>query len=188
VEAFISSFFVMMLAELGDKSQMMAFTLTARFRKPWMVILGVLVATLASHGLSAYFGAWVANKIPEKTMALILAAIFFAFGWWTCYQPAEQKQKLNPKAQRLQSFFTITLMLFLSQVGDRDQVATMALAAKFQNPLAVTLGSTLGMLVTDGLGIFVSHKMARRLPVLWLRRAAAALFVFFGLLSLRAAL
>jgi putative Ca2+/H+ antiporter (TMEM165/GDT1 family) len=184
LEAFISSFLVMLLAEAGDKSQMMAFSLTTRFRKPWMVILGVLVATLASHGLSAFFGAWIALKIPPRTMAIVLAAIFVGFGIWTLLQRTEGALgAYDAKKHRVRSFFTITLMLFLAQAGDRDQVATMALAAKFKDPVAVTLGSTLGMLVTDGAGIFISHKLAGRLPLRWIRRAAAGLFFAFGIWS-----
>jgi putative Ca2+/H+ antiporter (TMEM165/GDT1 family) len=145
-----------------------------------MVILGVLIATLASHGLSAYFGAWIAVQVRPKAMALLLAGVFVGFGLWTLFQPVEKEARLDARKHRLRSFFTITLMLFLAQAGDRDQVATLALAAKFQAPLAVTLGSTLGMLVTDGVGIFISHKFAGRLSVIWMRRVAAGLFFAFG--------
>ncbi|HEU4384833.1 MAG TPA: TMEM165/GDT1 family protein [Anaeromyxobacteraceae bacterium] len=180
LEAILSSFGLVAASEMGDKTQLLAFSLASRFRRPWAVMAGILVATLANHALASQLGSWVAARVPERVMAGILALTFIAFGLWTLrpdtLDGADRPSRFGP-------FLTTTVLFFLVEMGDKTQLATVALAARYQSVVLVTAGTTLGMLASDGLAVFVGETLAHRVSMKWLRRGAAALFFGFGLVS-----
>ena len=176
-----SSFLLVALAEMGDKTQLLALTLASRYQRPWTVLAGVLVATVANHALAASVGVGMARAIPPRALAVAVALGFLAFGIWTLVpdRPTEPGTR-----ERWGPFVTTTLLFFLVEMGDKTQLATVALGARFHSTVLVTLGTTLGMLAADGLAVFGGAALAGRLPMHYLRWSAAALFWLFGLLAL----
>ncbi len=185
LETVVSSFALVAASEMGDKTQLLAFSLATRFRKPGQVMLGILLATLANHALASAVGAWVSEHVPPKTMALVLAAIFIGFGIWALKPDADED--LPQKSSR-NAVLTTFVLFFLAEMGDKTQLATVALAARFHSMLWVTTGTTAGMLVADGLAVFLGDRMAGRVKNAWVRRFAAGMFFLFGLASLYVAL
>jgi len=185
LEAIVSSFALVAVSEMGDKTQLLAFSLASRFRRPWVVMAGILVATLANHGLASSVGVWIAGHVPQRVMAGILAGTFIAFGLWTL-RPDTLDQ--SDKPSRFGPFLTTAFLFFLAEMGDKTQLATVALAARFHSATMVTIGTTLGMLAADGLAVFLGDRLAGRVQGRWLRIAAASLFFAFGALSAWAAI
>jgi Ca2+/H+ antiporter, TMEM165/GDT1 family len=183
-EAIFSSFTLVAASEMGDKTQLLAFTLASRFRRPWTVMAGILVATLANHALASSVGVWISSHIPARVLAGILAATFIAFGLWTLRPDTLDEDE---KPARFGPFLTTTVLFFLAEMGDKTQLATVALGARFSSAVMVTIGTTLGMALSDGLAVFVGEKLAHRVQGRWLRIVAAILFFVFGLVSLWAA-
>ncbi|HEY6106823.1 MAG TPA: TMEM165/GDT1 family protein [Anaeromyxobacteraceae bacterium] len=180
MEAIVTSLALVAASEMGDKTQLLALSLAARFRRPWTVMAGILTATLANHALASQLGSWVAARLPERAMAAVLAATFIAFGVWTLrpdtLEGAERPSRFGP-------FLTTAALFFLAEMGDKTQLATVALAARYQSVVLVTIGTTLGMLASDGLAVFLGETLGHRVPMKWIRRGAAALFFAFGLAS-----
>ena len=170
---------------MGDKTQLLAFSLATRYRRPWVVMAGILTATVLNHLLAAYAGSWVSAHVPPRMMAGVLAATFIGFGLWTL---KPDTLDADARTDRFGPYLTTTLLFFLAEMGDKTQLATVALAAEYRSVVRVTIGTTLGMLASDGLAVFVGERFAQRVPMQWLRRAAAALFFVFGGFSLWAAL
>lgn len=185
LEAVVSSFALVAASEMGDKTQLLAFSLAGRFRRPWTVMAGILVATLANHGLASSVGVWVAAYIPQRVMAGILAATFIAFGVWTLRPDTLDEDE---KPSRFGPFVTTAVLFFLAEMGDKTQLATVALAARFHSAVMVTAGTTLGMMASDGLAVLLGEKLSSRVQGRWLRFTAAGLFFLFGLASLWAVL
>jgi putative Ca2+/H+ antiporter (TMEM165/GDT1 family) len=181
MEAIISSFILVAASEMGDKTQLLAFSLASRFRRPWVVMSGILAATVLNHALASLVGAWVSDRVPPRAMAGVLGATFLAFALWTL-RPDELDASKEPA--RFGPFLTTATLFFLAEMGDKTQLATVALAARYASPARVTLGTTLGMLASDGLAVFMGDQLAERLSLTWLRRFAAVLFALFGLASL----
>jgi putative Ca2+/H+ antiporter (TMEM165/GDT1 family) len=183
--AILSSFALVAAAEMGDKTQLLAFSLASRFRRPWAVMAGILVATIANHGLASSLGVWISAHVPARAMAIVLAVSFVGFGIWTlrpdALEGAERPTRFGP-------FLTTALLFFLAEMGDKTQLATVALAARFGNVVLVTLGTTLGMMAADGLAVFLGDRLSSRVQGRWLRIVAASLFFLFGAASLWAAL
>jgi putative Ca2+/H+ antiporter (TMEM165/GDT1 family) len=180
VETIWSSFFLVAISEMGDKTQLLAFSLAARFKSPWAIMAGILTATVFNHALASSLGSWVSAHVPARVMAGLLAAAFIGFGLWTLRPDSfEGKESQSGRG----AFLTTVVLFFLAEMGDKTQLATMALAAKFGSVLWVTMGTTLGMLASDGLAVFVGEKLAERVSMTWVRRAAAGLFFLFGVLS-----
>jgi putative Ca2+/H+ antiporter (TMEM165/GDT1 family) len=181
----VSSFALVAAAEMGDKTQLLAFSLASRFRRPWAVMAGILVATIANHGLASSLGVWISAHVPARAMAIVLAVSFVGFGIWTlrpdALEGAERPTRFGP-------FLTTALLFFLAEMGDKTQLATVALAARFGNVVLVTLGTTLGMMAADGLAVFLGDRLSSRVQGRWLRIVAASLFFLFGAASLWAAL
>ncbi len=180
MEAIVSSFFLVAISEMGDKTQLLAFSLATRYRRPWVVMGGILAATLLNHALAATVGTWVSAHFPPRVMAAILAATFIVFGLWTL-KPDTLEEDVKP--DRFGPFLTTTVLFFLAEMGDKTQLATVALAARFESILLVTTGTTLGMLASDGLAVFVGERFAERAPMRWIRVGAAGLFFAFGAAS-----
>ena len=184
LEAILSSFFLVAVSEMGDKTQLLAFSLASRYRRPWVVMGGILAATLLNHALAASVGTFVSVRVPPRVMAAILAATFVAFGLWTL-KPDTLEEDARP--DRFGPFLTTAILFFLAEMGDKTQLATIALAARFQSVPLVTAGTTLGMLASDGLAVFLGDRFAARAPMRWIRIGAAGLFFVFGAASAWAA-
>jgi Ca2+/H+ antiporter, TMEM165/GDT1 family len=181
VEAVIGSFALVALSEMGDKTQLLAFSLAVRYRRPWIVMAGILAATILNHGLAASAGTWISTHVPPRVMAGLLGGTFIGFGLWTL-KPDKLDEDERP--DRFGPFLTTTALFFLAEMGDKTQLATVALAARYQAVAMVTVGTTLGMLASDGLAVFLGERFAARAPMRWLRYAAAGAFFAFGAVSL----
>jgi putative Ca2+/H+ antiporter (TMEM165/GDT1 family) len=179
--AVFGSFALVAVSEMGDKTQLLAFALASRFRRPWPVMAGILVATLANHGLASTLGAWLSAHVPPRASAAVLAVSFLAFGIWTLRPDKEDDD--DGKPSRFGPFLTTAVLFFLAEMGDKTQLATIALGAKFHSAALVTLGTTLGMAFSDGLAVFAGDRLAGRVQGRWLRIAAATLFFAFGLVT-----
>ena len=169
---------------MGDKTQLLAFSLATRYRRPWVVMAGILAATVLNHALASSVGTWVSVHVPQRVMAGVLGATFVGFGLWTL---KPDRLDADARPDRFGPFVTTAILFFLAEMGDKTQLATLALAARYQRVVLVTIGTTLGMLASDGLAVFLGERLAARIPMAWLRRAAAAAFFAFGAVSLWAA-
>ena len=179
--AMIGSFLLVALSEVGDKTQLLAFSLASRYRKPWVVLAGILLATLVNHALAAGVGDFVSLHVPPRVMAGILAALFIGFGLWTLKPDTlEDTQSTG----RFGPFLTTVVLFFLAEMGDKTQLATVALAARYQSLGLVTLGTTLGMMAANTPAVFLGDKLAGKVQMKWIRWSAATLFFLFGVGSL----
>ena len=184
---FLGSLFVstgvVALAEMGDKTQLLAFLLAARFRRPWPIIAGILVATLANHSLAGALGTWITTVLSPAVLRWVLGVSFLAMAAWTLL-PDDLDAAHSSGGQRLGVFGATLVTFFLAEMGDKTQLATVALAAHYALPATVILGTTLGMLIADVPAVFVGDRLADRLPLRWLRGIAAAVFALLGLATL----
>ena len=177
MEALINSFLLVFASEMGDKTQLLALILTVRYKKPWTILLGVLIATLLNHALAAYAGGWLSSLISPTTLKWTLALIFFAFAAWILIPDKEEGLKSESKFGALG---TTIITFFLAEMGDKTQLATVALGAKFASTAAVTIGTTLGMIGSNALAIFLGEKLLKKIPMKWIRMFACVLFILFG--------
>ena len=176
--AFLVSTGAVALAEIGDKTQLLALLLAMRFRRPAPILLGILLATLANHGLAGLAGAWLGSLLDGDGLRWALAASFIAVALWTLVPDAMEK---DPSAVRPGSAFLVTLVsFFLVEIGDKTQVATVVLAARFDALAAVVLGTTAGLLLANIPVVLFGHAVARRVPLRAVRLAAAAVFALLG--------
>jgi Ca2+/H+ antiporter, TMEM165/GDT1 family len=180
MEPILSSFLLVAASEMGDKTQLLAFSLASRYRRPWVVMAGILTATLLNHALASALGTWLAGRVPTRMLALLLAVTFIAFGVWTLKPDALEAEA---KPGRFGPFVTTALLFFLAEMADKTQLATVALAARYQSIVRVTVGTTLGMLLSDGLAVFLGDRLAARVQQRSIRLAAAGLFFLFGAAS-----
>jgi len=181
LQALLVSTGLVALAEMGDKTQLLALVLAARLRKPWTICAGVLVATVANHGLAGGLGYWLAGSVPHKALMWITGVSFIVFGIWTLRPDTPSG---TPEMRRVGAFVTTVIAFFVAEMGDKTQLATLTLAAHFQTPIQVVLGTSLGMLLADVPAIWFGDRMAQRVPLKPLRIAAAMLFVAMGGLAL----
>lgn len=177
LETIGSSFLLVAASEMGDKTQLLAFSLAARYRRPWTVMGGILLATVLNHALAATLGSWISAQVPPRVMAAVLGLTFIGFGLWTL-KPDTLDEDRAP--DRFGPFLTTTILFFLAEMGDKTQLATVALAARYSSVVAVTVGTTAGMLVADGLAVLLGERLAARVQMKWVRVVAAALFFAFG--------
>lgn len=178
MEQILQSFLVVAATEMGDKTQLLAFLLASRFKKPWTVFWGILVATILNHALSAVLGQWVAHQLDPNVLKWILALAFFGFAIWVLFPDKEDAENKTPKWG---AFLTTVVVFFMAEMGDKTQLSTIALAAKFQNIYTVTIGTTLGMMFSDGLAVFFGDKLTKFVDLKWIRIFCAALFVVMGI-------
>lgn len=174
---------VVALAEMGDKTQLLAFILAARFKKPVPIILGILVATLVNHGLAGALGAWITSVVSAETMRWVLGLSFIGMAVWTLI-PDKIEEEETLVAQKLGVFGATLVTFFLAEMGDKTQIATVALAAHYAAPLMVVIGTTLGMLIADVPAVFVGNKFAAKIPMKLVHTIAAAIFAVMGVLTL----
>lgn len=163
---------------MGDKTQLLALVLSARFKKPIPILFGILFATILNHALASYVGHFVTSYISTDILKWILSATFVGFGLWMLIPDKEDGFDEHPKWG---AFLTTTVAFFFAEMGDKTQLATVALGAKFTAPLLVTLGTTLGMMGADGLAVFFGHKFTDRVPMKLVHRFASGLFIIFGI-------
>ena len=183
MEALYISTGVVALAEMGDKTQLLAFILAARFKKPVPIILGILLATLVNHGLAGVFGAWITSVVSPEAMRWVLGLSFIAMAIWTLI-PDKIEEEETQIAQRLGVFGATLVTFFLAEMGDKTQIATVALAAHYGAPLLVVIGTTLGMLIADVPAVFVGNKFAEKIPMRLVHSIAAGIFAIMGVLTL----
>lgn len=182
MEAFFVSTALVAVAEIGDKTQLLALMLAARYRKPLPIILGILAATLANHALAAWIGAEVAAWVGAETMRWILAVTFIVMAGW-CLIP-DKADDGPDAAQRAGAFLATLVAFFIVEIGDKTQIATVALAARFQSLVAVTAGTTLGMMLANAPVVLFGDAIAKRLPLRIVRIVAALLFVALGVAAI----
>lgn len=183
MEALYISTGVVALAEMGDKTQLLAFILAARFKKPVPIILGILCATLVNHGLAGALGAWITSVVSPDAMRWLLGLSFIGMAIWTLI-PDKIEEEETQIAQRLGVFGATLVTFFLAEMGDKTQIATVALAAHYGAPLLVVIGTTLGMLVADVPAVFVGNKFAEKIPMRLVHSVAAGIFAVMGVLTL----
>jgi putative Ca2+/H+ antiporter (TMEM165/GDT1 family) len=183
VEAFLVSTGIVTIAEIGDKTQLLALVLAARFRKPWPIIAGILLATLANHALAALAGSWASDLLYGPAMRWILGLSFLAVAVWALF-PDRLSEEEKPGSRRAGAFLTTVVCFFLVEIGDKTQIATVALAATYNTPVSVTLGTTLGMMIANLPVVLAGNLAAERLPLKAIRIIAAASFAALGALVL----
>jgi putative Ca2+/H+ antiporter (TMEM165/GDT1 family) len=181
MEAFLISTGVVALAEIGDKTQLLALVLAARYRKPLPIILGILVATLVNHALAGAAGAWISALVGPQVMRWVLGLSFIAMAVWTLI-PDKYDDDDDATAQTTKfGVFGATLVaFFLLEMGDKTQIATVALAAKFDSLVGVVAGTTLGMMLANVPAVLLGEVAAKKLPMHIVHRVAAAIFFVLG--------
>ena len=183
MESFLVSTGVVALAEIGDKTQLLAFILAARFKKPVPIILGILVATVVNHGLAGALGAWITSAISPGILRWVLGLSFIGMAVWTLI-PDEIEDDETKIAGRYGVFGATLITFFLAEMGDKTQIATVAMAAHYATPVVVVFGTTLGMLIADVPAVFIGDKLASKIPMKLVHGIAAAVFAILGVLTL----
>ena len=183
MEALLVSTGVVALAEIGDKTQLLAFILAARFKKPVPIILGILAATIVNHGLAGALGAWITASVNPEILRWVLGLSFIGMAIWTLI-PDKIEEEETQVAKRFGVFGATLITFFLAEMGDKTQIATIAMAAHYSTPLMVVIGTTLGMLIADVPAVFVGDKLAAKIPMRLVHSIAAAIFAVLGVLTL----
>ena len=183
IESLLVSTGVVALAEIGDKTQLLAFLLAARFKKPVPIILGILAATVVNHGLAGAVGAWITHSVSPEILRWVLGASFIGMAIWTMI-PDKIEDEETQVAKRFGVFGATLITFFLAEMGDKTQIATIAMAAHYADPLLVVIGTTLGMLIADVPAVFVGDKLANKIPMKLVHSVAAAVFAVLGIATL----
>jgi putative Ca2+/H+ antiporter (TMEM165/GDT1 family) len=187
LEAFLISTGIVALAEIGDKTQLLAFILAAKFRKPLPIILGILVATLVNHGVAAFLGTWLTSLISPGALRWVLGLSFIVMAVWILIpDQLEEDAKLTRSGVLgvFGIFGTTVLAFFLAEMGDKTQIATVALAAQYQALLAVVAGTTLGMMIANVPAVLMGNRITQYMPVRLVHTIAAAVFAVLGIATL----
>ena len=185
MDAFLVSTAIVALAEIGDKTQLLAFILAARFRRPWPIVLGILVATLANHAFAAAVGTWLTTLMGPQTLRWVLGLSFIAMAVWTLIP--DKFDEDEARLPRLGVFGATLVAFFLAEMGDKTQIATVALAAQYQALVAVVAGTTLGMMIANVPAVLLGDRIATRMPVKLVHGIAAAIFLGLGIATLAGA-
>jgi Ca2+/H+ antiporter, TMEM165/GDT1 family len=183
LEAFLVSTGIVALAEMGDKTQLLALVLAARYRgRHGAVVLGILVATLVNHGLAAEAGSWITRAVGADAMRWIVGASFLAMAVWILVpdKPADDADRV----ERFGAFGTTLVSFFLVEMGDKTQIATVALAARYDAVVAVVAGTTLGMMLANAPAVWLGERLLRRVPIRSVHWIAAALFAVLGVIAM----
>ncbi|MGH8383666.1 MAG: TMEM165/GDT1 family protein [Pseudomonas sp.] len=178
---------IVALAEIGDKTQLLALILAARFRKPWPIIAGIIAATLANHAAAGAVGAWVSTFFSAATLHWILAASFAATALWTLI-PDKMDDDEASTARRFGPFLTTLIAFFIAEIGDKTQVATVMLAAQYPHLIMVIIGTTLGMLIANVPVVLAGNFAAEKLPLTLIRRLASAAFFVLAAVAVYSAM
>jgi putative Ca2+/H+ antiporter (TMEM165/GDT1 family) len=185
MHAFLVSLGVVAVSEIGDKTQLLALMLAARFRRPVPIIMGIVTATLFNHALAGALGAWIASSVDPTILRWILGLLFIAMGAWALIPDTLDENKgLRDAATPVAVFLVTTVAFFLAEIGDKTQIATAALAARFASLVPVILGTTCGMLLADVPAVLFAQLAAEKIRFAWVRYVAAALFIGLGLATI----
>jgi putative Ca2+/H+ antiporter (TMEM165/GDT1 family) len=182
MEAFLISTGIVALGEVGDKTQLLAFILAAKFRKPLPIIIGILVATLFNHSLAGAVGTWITTVMSAETLRWVLGVSFIAMALWTLIP--DKFDESEAKLARFGVFGTTLIAFFLAEMGDKTQIATVALAAEYRSVVQVVAGTTLGMMIADVPAVLLGDRIAERIPVRVVHGVAAAIFALLGIATL----
>lgn len=185
MEAFLISTGIVALAEIGDKTQLLAFILAAKFKKPWPIIAAILVATVANHAFAGAVGSWITSVVGPDTLRWVLGASFIGMAGWTLVPDKFEEE--DAKLARYGVFGATLVAFFLAEMGDKTQFATIALAAKYQAFVAVVAGTTFGMMLANVPAVLLGNKIAERMPTKIVHRIAAAIFLVMGIATLMGA-
>jgi putative Ca2+/H+ antiporter (TMEM165/GDT1 family) len=188
LEAFLVSLGAVAVAEIGDKTQLLALILAIRFRAPLSVIAGIFAATVANHALAAFAGTLVADWLTPEILAWVLGVSFLAMGLWALIPDAPPSEDETKAPSRYGPFMATTIAFFLVEMGDKTQLATVALGARYEALALVAFGTTLGMMVANVPVVLFGEAAANRVPLAAMRFAAAAIFIVLGLAGLASAL
>jgi Ca2+/H+ antiporter, TMEM165/GDT1 family len=183
MESLLVSTGVVALAEVGDKTQLLAFILAARFKKPVPIILGILLATIVNHGLAGALGAWITTSVSPEVLRWVLGLSFIGMAIWTMI-PDEIEEDETKIAKRFGVFGATLVTFFLAEMGDKTQIATVAMAAHYADAIMVVIGTTLGMLIADVPAVFAGDKLANKIPMKLVHSIAAAIFALLGIATL----
>jgi putative Ca2+/H+ antiporter (TMEM165/GDT1 family) len=180
LEAFAVSTGVVALGEMGDKTQLLALLLVARWRQPWTIAAGILVATLANHAGAAALGTLVTRWLSPDVMRWILGISFIAVALWML-KPDDAGEEVEGAGTGRWGVFGLTVIaFFLAEMGDKTQIATVMLAARFDAPVVVTAGTTLGMMLANAPALWLGDALLKRVPIAWVHRIAAVVFLSLG--------
>jgi Ca2+/H+ antiporter, TMEM165/GDT1 family len=185
MDSFLISTGVVALAEVGDKTQLLTLILAARFKKPFPIIAGIFGATALNHALAGAAGAWIMATTSPEVLRWVLGMSFIGMAIWAMV-PDETDGEVTRLAARFGVFGVTLITFFLAEMGDKTQLATVALAANYATPALVVMGTTLGMLIADLPAVFVGDKLAARIPIKLVRSLAAASFMLLGVTVLLA--
>jgi putative Ca2+/H+ antiporter (TMEM165/GDT1 family) len=178
MEAFLISLSTVAIAEMGDRTQLLALVLAAHYRKPWPILAGILCATLANHAVAGFIGARLGNTLTPSRLDLIVGISMIAMALWTL--KPDKLDDADAKPQRTSAFVATLIAFFVAEIGDKTQIATMALAAAYANLAAVVAGTTIGMMLANGPVVFLGHAFSQRLPLKAIHIGASLLFFALG--------
>ncbi len=184
MQAFLVSTGIVALAEMGDKTQLLALVLAARFRKPWPIVWGIFVATLANHALAGALGAWITALINPQTLRWILGATFIAMALWMLIPDKLDAHAADRRLPRFGVFGTTALLFFLAEMGDKTQIATVMLAARYDAWVAVVAGTTMGMMLANAPVVWLGERVTRLVPLRVVHVVSALIFAGLGLAAL----
>ncbi len=184
MEAFLVSTGVVALGEMGDKTQLLAMLLAAKFRRPWPIVAGILVATLANHALAGAVGQWVADAVGPQWLRWIIGVSFLAMAVWMLIPDKIDDDEADAKGLRLGVFGTTVVAFFLAEMGDKTQIATVALAARYDAVVAVVTGTTLGMMIANAPAVWLGDRIAQKVSMRLVHAISAGIFAVLGLLTL----
>ena len=178
--AFFNSLIIVAFAEMGDRTQILSLLLAAQFKKKWTILLGVFIATVLNHALAAVSGQWIASFLTPFILNICLTVLFLGFALWILVPDRLDEQK--PSA-RYGALLTTILTFFMAEMGDKTQFATITLAARYHSTFWVTLGTTCGMLLSNGLAIFLGEKLTQKISLTQIRWIASAMYFIFAILT-----
>ncbi|MCM2565711.1 MULTISPECIES: TMEM165/GDT1 family protein [Janthinobacterium] len=182
MEAFLISTGIVGLAEIGDKTQLLAFLLAAKFRKPLPIVLAIFVATIANHAFAAAVGAWITSMLGPDVLRWVLGVSFLAMAAWTLIP--DKLDEDETKLAKYGVFLTTLIAFFMAEMGDKTQVATVALAARYHDIYSVVLGTTFGMMLANVPAVYLGDKIANRVPLRLVHGIAALVFAVLGVATL----
>ena len=183
MEAFLVSTGVVALGEMGDKTQLLAIVLAAMFRRPWPIVAGIFVATIANHAAAGALGGWVAQLLGPDVLRWVIGLSFLAMAGWMLI-PDKIDDDATGGRQRFGVFGTTVIAFFLAEMGDKTQIATVALAARYTDVVQVVLGTTFGMMLANVPAVFLGDRIAKKVSMKWVHAIAAAIFAVLGALTL----
>ena len=185
MSAFLIATGIVALAEIGDKTQLLAFVLAARFRKPWPILAGIFAATLANHALAGALGAWITAVASPVVLRIALGVSFLGMALWTLIP--DRYDERDARVPHAGVFTTTLVAFFLAEMGDKTQIATVALAAQYRAFWSIVAGTTLGMMIANAPAVLLGDRIADRMPTKLVHAIAALVFAVLGIATLAGA-